>query len=80
MNLLVVLPVVATWGEALNEDALIQILQEPKNALTKQYQALFKLEGVDFRFRKDALTAVAKKRCRGKEGRVVYVPLRNCIA
>ena len=61
------LPVVATLGE-LNEDALIQILQEPKNALTKQYQALFKLEGVDLEFRKDALTAIAKKAMSRKTG------------
>ena len=61
------MPVVATLGE-LNEDALIQILQEPKNALTKQYQALFKLEGVDLEFRKDALTAIAKKAMSRKTG------------
>ncbi|MCE1718505.1 AAA family ATPase, partial [Enterobacter hormaechei] len=47
------LPVVATLTE-LSEDALIQILQEPKNALTKQYQALFNLEGVELEFRKEA--------------------------
>ncbi|WOO50515.1 ATP-dependent protease ATP-binding subunit ClpX [Hafnia alvei] len=61
------LPVVATLGE-LNEEALIQILQEPKNALTKQYQALFKLEGVDLEFRKEALTAIAKKAMVRKTG------------
>ncbi|PHM36821.1 ATP-dependent protease ATP-binding subunit ClpX [Xenorhabdus innexi] len=61
------LPVVATLGE-LNEDALIQILQEPKNALTKQYQALFNLEGVELEFRKEALTAIAKKAMARKTG------------
>ncbi|KAA1333821.1 ATP-dependent Clp protease ATP-binding subunit ClpX, partial [Escherichia coli] len=61
------LPVVATLTE-LSEDALIQILQEPKNALTKQYQALFNLEGVELEFRKEALTAIAKKAMARKTG------------
>lgn len=54
------LPVTATLTE-LDESALIQILTEPKNALTKQYSALFDLEGVDLEFREEALTAIAKK-------------------
>jgi len=54
------LPVTATLTE-LDEAALIQILTEPKNALTKQYAALFDLEGVDLEFREDALIAIAKK-------------------
>lgn len=61
------LPVVATLTE-LDEDALIQILMEPKNALTKQYQALFKLEGVELEFRDDALHAIAKKAMERKTG------------
>ncbi|GAA0344911.1 ATP-dependent protease ATP-binding subunit ClpX [Morganella psychrotolerans] len=61
------LPVVATLGE-LNEDALIQILQEPKNALTKQYQALFNIEGVELEFRREALTAIAEKAMKRKTG------------
>ncbi|MCL2897598.1 ATP-dependent protease ATP-binding subunit ClpX [Brenneria tiliae] len=61
------LPVVATLRE-LSEDALIQILREPKNALTKQYQALFNLEGVDLEFRDEALTAIAKKAMARKTG------------
>ncbi|WP_416041749.1 ATP-dependent protease ATP-binding subunit ClpX [Edwardsiella ictaluri] len=61
------LPVVATLKE-LDEAALIQILQEPKNALTKQYQALFGLEGVDLEFRDEALTAIAKKAMARKTG------------
>ncbi|CBJ80762.1 ATPase, chaperone subunit of serine protease [Xenorhabdus bovienii str. Jollieti] len=61
------LPVVATLTE-LSEDALIQILQEPKNALTKQYQALFNLEGAELEFRKEALTAIAKKAMARKTG------------
>ncbi|MGV3346705.1 ATP-dependent protease ATP-binding subunit ClpX [Enterobacteriaceae bacterium LUAb1] len=61
------LPVVATLSE-LSEDALIQILREPKNALTKQYQALFRLEGVELEFREAALTAIAKKAMSRKTG------------
>ena len=61
------LPVVATLTE-LSEDALIQILQEPKNALTKQYQALFSLEGTELEFREEALKAIAKKAMARKTG------------
>ncbi|WP_413494885.1 ATP-dependent protease ATP-binding subunit ClpX [Morganella psychrotolerans] len=61
------LPVVATLGE-LNEDALIQILQEPKNALTKQYQALFNIEDVELEFRREALVAIAEKAMKRKTG------------
>ena len=61
------LPVVATLGE-LSEDALIQILQEPKNALTKQYQALFSIEDVELEFRREALIAIAKKAMNRKTG------------
>ena len=61
------LPVVATLTE-LDENALIQILVEPKNALTKQYQALFKLEGAELEFREDALRAIAHKAMERKTG------------
>lgn len=61
------LPVVATLTE-LDENALIQILVEPKNALTKQYQALFKLEGAELEFREDALKAIARKAMERKTG------------
>ncbi|MEE1676230.1 ATP-dependent protease ATP-binding subunit ClpX [Agarivorans aestuarii] len=61
------LPVVATLTE-LDEDALIQILSEPKNALTKQYGALFKLENVELEFREDALRAIAHKAMERKTG------------
>jgi ATP-dependent Clp protease ATP-binding subunit ClpX len=61
------LPVVATLTE-LDEDALIQILQEPKNALTKQFTALFDMEGVELEFRKDALIAIANKAMVRKTG------------
>ena len=61
------LPVVATLHE-LDEDALIQILREPKNAVTKQYQKLFEMEGVELEFRDDALRAVARKALERKTG------------
>lgn len=61
------LPVVATLDE-LDEDALMQILTEPKNALTKQYAKLFEMEDVELEFRPDALTAVAKKAMERKTG------------
>jgi len=61
------LPVVATLEE-LDEDALVSILLEPKNALTKQYKKLFDMEGVDLEFRDDALRAVAKRAMKRKTG------------
>ena len=61
------LPVVATLEE-LDEEALITILTEPKNALVKQYQKLLKLEGVDLEVREDALQAVARKAVNRKTG------------
>ncbi len=61
------LPVVATLDE-LDEEALIQILVEPKNALVKQYQALFEMEDVDLEFRDSALSAVAQKAMERKTG------------
>jgi ATP-dependent Clp protease ATP-binding subunit ClpX len=61
------LPVVATLDE-LNEDALIQILTEPKNALIKQFQKLLQMEGVDLEIRNDALRAIAKKALARKTG------------
>ncbi len=61
------LPVVATLEE-LDEEALIEILTEPRNALTKQYQKLFDMEGVELEFREDALRAVARKAMQRKTG------------
>jgi ATP-dependent Clp protease ATP-binding subunit ClpX len=61
------LPVVAVLDE-LDESALIKILTEPKNALVKQYQRLFRLEGVEVEFRDDALRAVAKRAMERKTG------------
>ncbi len=61
------LPVMATLDE-LSEETLIRILQEPKNALVKQFQKLFEMEGVNLRFTDSALTAVAKKAVNRKSG------------
>ena len=61
------LPVVATL-EGLDEAALIQILTEPKNALTKQYQKLFAMEGAELEFRDGVLNAIAKKALVRKAG------------
>ena len=61
------LPVIASLEE-LSEDALIQILTEPKNALTKQYQKLFDMEGVHLEFSQTALVATAKKAMERKTG------------
>jgi len=61
------LPVVATLEE-LDEDALIRILTEPKNAITKQYHKLFEMEGCDLEFREDALRAVSRKAMERKTG------------
>ncbi|KAF3982680.1 MAG: ATP-dependent Clp protease ATP-binding subunit ClpX [Methylococcales symbiont of Hymedesmia sp. n. MRB-2018] len=61
------LPVVATLEE-LDEAALVQILTEPKNALIKQYQHLFEMEGAELEFRGDSLTEIAKKSMHRKTG------------
>lgn len=61
------LPVVAPLSE-LDEEALVRILTEPKNALCKQYQALFGLEDVKLEFTQDALIAMAKKALARKTG------------
>ena len=61
------LPVVATLSE-LDESALIRILTEPKNALTKQYQKMFEMEGSDLEFRESALTSIAAKAMERKTG------------
>jgi ATP-dependent Clp protease ATP-binding subunit ClpX len=61
------LPIVATLEE-LDEQALIRILTEPKNALTKQYKHLFEMEGAELEFREDSLSAIAKKAMERKTG------------
>ncbi|MCG6885049.1 MAG: ATP-dependent Clp protease ATP-binding subunit ClpX [Silicimonas sp.] len=61
------LPVIATL-EDLDEDALVTILTEPKNALVKQYQRLFELEDAQLTFTEDALTAIARRAIERKTG------------
>jgi ATP-dependent Clp protease ATP-binding subunit ClpX len=61
------LPVVATLEE-LDEFALVKILTEPKNAITKQFKRLFDMEGVELEFRPEALTAIARKALARKTG------------
>ncbi len=61
------LPVVATLGE-LTIEAMVQILTEPKNALLKQYQKLFAMDGVELEIRPSALTAIARKALARKTG------------
>lgn len=61
------LPVVTSLEE-LNEEALVQILKEPKNAITKQYAALFALENTELEFREDALRAIAARAMSRKTG------------
>ncbi len=61
------LPVTSTLHE-LEEQELVQILTEPKNALTKQYARLFEMEGVEIEFRPEALTAIARKAMDRKTG------------
>lgn len=61
------LPVLAILEE-LSEEALVQILTEPKNALTKQYQKLFAMEGVELEFRPKALEAIAKQAIKRQSG------------
>ena len=61
------MPVVATLDD-LSENALVKILQEPKNALVKQFSKLFEIEGSKLSFTKDSLPAIAKKALDRKTG------------
>ena len=61
------LPVIATL-EDLDEEALVTILTEPKNALVKQFQRLFEMENVELSFSDDALTAIARRAIERKTG------------
>jgi ATP-dependent Clp protease ATP-binding subunit ClpX len=61
------MPVVATLAE-LTEEALVQILTEPKNALVKQYAKLFGMEGADLEIRPAALKAIARRALARKTG------------
>lgn len=73
------LPVVATLGE-LNEASLIKILEEPKNALVKQFKKLFEIEGVNLRFTDSALLSIAKEAMKRKSGaRGLRAILESCL-
>ncbi|OEU59851.1 MAG: ATP-dependent protease ATP-binding subunit ClpX [Desulfobacterales bacterium PC51MH44] len=73
------LPVIATLDE-LTESSLIEILTEPKNALLKQFQKLFEIEGVNLRFAEGALSAVAKEAMKRKSGaRGLRSIMENCM-
>jgi ATP-dependent Clp protease ATP-binding subunit ClpX len=61
------LPIIATL-EALSEDALVEVMTKPKNALTKQYQKIFEFEGVRLKFTDGAIRAVAKKAIQRESG------------
>ena len=61
------LPMIATLDE-LDLDAMVRIIREPKNSLTKQYAQLFEMEGVEIQFRDDALRAIARKAKNRKTG------------
>jgi len=73
------LPVIATLNE-LNEPSLIRILQEPKNALLKQFKKLFEIEGVALRLTDGALSAISKEALKQKSGaRGLRSILENCL-
>lgn len=61
--------------DLLDEDALVQILTQPKSALVKQYQRLFELDGVRLDFEEDAVREVARRAFEQKTGAVDFVPL-----
>ena len=73
------LPVIATLDE-LNEETLIRILREPKNALLKQFQKLFEMEGVNLRMTDSALSAIAKDAIKRKSGaRGLRAIMESCM-
>ncbi len=73
------LPVIATLDE-LSESTLIRILKEPKNALVRQFQKLFEMEGVNLRFTDSAMAAVAKEALKRKSGaRGLRAILESCM-
>ncbi len=73
------LPVVATLGE-LNEASLIKILEEPKNALVKQFKKLFEIEDVNLRFTDSALLSIAKEAMKRKSGaRGLRAIMEGCL-
>jgi len=73
------LPVVATLDE-LNENALIRILKEPKNALLRQFRMLFEMEGVNLRLTDSALAAIAREAMKRKSGaRGLRAIMESCM-
>jgi ATP-dependent Clp protease ATP-binding subunit ClpX len=73
------LPVIATLDE-LNEETLIRILKEPKNALIKQYQKMFEMEGVNLRFTDTALSAISQEAVKRKSGaRGLRAIMEDCM-
>lgn len=61
----------------LDREALIRILQEPKNALVKQYQKLFQMDNVELSFEQDAIEAIADKHWNARPEPEAYAPLWN---
>ncbi|MBR2467625.1 MAG: ATP-dependent Clp protease ATP-binding subunit ClpX [Clostridia bacterium] len=73
------LPIVVGLDD-LTEDALVQIMQKPKNALTKQYKEMFKIDNVELEFEPEAIRAVAKKAIKLKTGaRGLRTIMENCM-
>ncbi len=73
------LPIISTLNE-LQEDSLIKILSEPKNALVKQYKKLFEIEGVNLKFTDSSLSAIAKEAMKRKAGaRALRSIMENCL-
>jgi len=73
------LPMIATLDE-LDLDALVRIIREPKNSLTRQYAKLFEMEDVEIQFRDDALAAIARKARERKTGARIEVYYGSCTA
>ena len=73
------LPIVVGLDD-LDEDALVEIMQKPKNALTKQYSEMFKIDGVDLKIEQSAIKAIAKKAVKLKTGaRGLRTIMENCM-
>ncbi|VEN72853.1 ATP-dependent Clp protease ATP-binding subunit [Candidatus Desulfarcum epimagneticum] len=73
------LPVISTLDQ-LNEDSLVKILTEPKNALVKQFKRLFEMENVNLRFTDSAVSAIARKALERKSGaRGLRAVMENCL-
>ncbi len=73
------LPIVVGLDD-LDEDALVEIMQKPKNALTKQYTEMFKIDGVELKIEQSAVRAIAKKAVKLKTGaRGLRTIMENCM-